>query len=99
MAKNIYASYALLGIVLAASACSHEDGVRGGNGKSEGRIEFNASLPEVSSRATELKAASLNEIEVSAFTPGESGETTYFANKIFGRNNNTNTCVCSVPAC
>ncbi|MDE6480627.1 MAG: fimbrillin family protein [Muribaculaceae bacterium] len=99
MAKNIYASYALLGIVLAASACSHEDGVRGGNGKSEGRIEFNASLPEVSSRATELKAASLNEIEVSAFTPGESGETIYFENKIFGRNNNTGKFVCYDPSC
>ncbi|MDE7421659.1 MAG: fimbrillin family protein [Muribaculaceae bacterium] len=99
MAKYIYASYALLGIVLAASSCSHEDVGRVGNGESEGRIEFKASLPEVSSRATELKDATLDEIEVSAFTPGESGETTYFANKIFGRNNNTGKFVCYDAAC
>ncbi|MDE6019258.1 MAG: fimbrillin family protein [Muribaculaceae bacterium] len=99
MAKKLYTYYALLGIVLAVSGCSQEDVGRGGNNESGGRIEFNASLPEISSRATELNTASLKDIEVSAFTVGVSSETLYFVNKTFGKNGNTGKFVCYDPQC
>ncbi|MDE6785630.1 MAG: hypothetical protein K2J46_01140, partial [Muribaculaceae bacterium] len=83
MAKKIYTYQVLLGIVIAVSGCSQEDLGREANSVSGRRIEFNASLPEVSSRATELKASSIKEIEVSSFTVGESSETPYFVNKTF----------------
>lgn len=99
MAKYKHTSYALLSIILFAGACSQEDVGRGENRESGGRIEFNASFPDVSSRATELKGASLNNIEVSAFTVGASSETAYFLNKSFGKNSNTGKFVCYDPQC
>ncbi|MDE6548574.1 MAG: fimbrillin family protein, partial [Muribaculaceae bacterium] len=98
MAKKIYTYYALLGILIAVSGCSQEDVARKGN-ESGGRIEFNASLPEVSSRASELNTASLKDIEVSAFTVGSSSETPYFVNKTFSKNGNTGKYVCYDPQC
>ncbi|MDE6522639.1 MAG: fimbrillin family protein [Muribaculaceae bacterium] len=99
MAKKIYTYQALLGIVIAVSGCSQEELGREANSVSGRRIEFNASLPEVSSRATELKASSIKEIEVSSFTVGESSETPYFVNKTFGRNGNTGKFVCYDSEC
>lgn len=98
MAKKIYPSYALLGMILIASSCSQDDNGPG-DVQSGGRIEFKASLSEVGTRATELKAASLNNIEVSAFTVGVSSETTYFKNKIFSRNSTTGKFVCYDAQC
>lgn len=99
MAKYIYTSYAFFGMILVASSCSQED-VGSPVGHEPGsRIEFNASLPEVSSRATELKTASLKDIEVSAYTVGESSETPYFINKTFGKNDITGKFVCYDAEC
>lgn len=99
MAKYIYTSYAFLGMILVASSCSLEDVERRGEREPGGRIEFNASLPEVSSRATELKTASLKDIEVSAYTVGASSETLYFINKTFGKNDITGKFVCYDAEC
>lgn len=99
MAKYINISYALLCIVSATSACSQEDAGRGADRDTGVRIEFNASMPEVSSRATEVKAETLKDIEVSAFTIGASSETPYFINKTFGKNGNTGKFVCYDPQC
>lgn len=99
MAKYKHTSYTLLGMILFAGSCSQEDVGRGENRESGGRIEFNASLPELSSRATELKAAALSDIEVSAFTVGESSETSYFVNKTFGKNYDTGKFVCYDAEC
>lgn len=86
-------------MVLVASACSQEDVDRNSYREQGGRIEFNASLPEVTTRATELKAANLNDIEVSAFTVGDPSETPYFVNKTFGKNDNTGKFVSYDPQC
>ena len=99
MAKYINTSYALLCLVFAASACSQEDAGRCGDRNTGVRIEFNASMPEVSSRATEIKAETLKDIEVSAFTVGASSETPYFINKTFGKNGNTGKFVCYDQQC
>lgn len=99
MVNKKYISYAVLGLILFAGSCSQEYEGRGNNREPGGRIEFNASLPEVSSRATEVKAAELNDIQVSAFTVGETSETAYFTNKAFRRNSNTGKFVCYDPQC
>lgn len=99
MTKYINTSYVLLGVILTAVSCSHEDEGNDTNRKPRGRIEFNATLPEVSSRATEVKASTLNDIQVSAFTVGDSSETSYFTNKAFNRNSNTGKFVCYDPEC
>lgn len=99
MTKYINISLALLCIILLASACSQEYAGSEENRESGGKIEFNATLPELSSRATELRATSLNYIEVSAFTVGESSETTYFLNKTFGKNSETGKFVCYDSQC
>lgn len=99
MNKKTYTYYALLGLILFSGSCSQEDLGRGSNREPGGRIEFNASLPEVSTRATELKAASLNDIDVSAFTVGATSESIYFLNKTFGKNSNTGKFVCYDPLC
>lgn len=98
MTKYIYTPYALLGIILVAS-CSHEDMGRCNDSGARGRIEFKASFPEVSTRATEVKATDLDNIQVSALTIGESAETSYFLDKTFSRNGNTDKFVCYDPEC
>lgn len=88
-----------IGLTLISTSCSQDD-VNGVRNYVEGsRIEFHASLPEITSRATEVTDTTLYDIQVSAFTVGESDETTYFLNKTFGRNSNTGKFVCYDPEC
>lgn len=99
MAMNIYTSYTLLGLILIAGSCSHEDVYRGSTREPGGPIEFKASLPEVSTRATEIKTETLNEIQVNAITVGQSSEYPYFIDKTFSRNSETRKFVSYDPAC
>lgn len=99
MLKDTPTSYTLLGMILVMSSCSHEYIGSSDSNDSEGRIEFRASLPELDTRATELKVSTLNSFQASAFTVGESSESLYFANKTFSINDKTDKFVCYDPQC
>ncbi|MDE6269706.1 MAG: fimbrillin family protein [Muribaculaceae bacterium] len=78
-------TYTLLGFLLLAASCSQDELPPGSNGAEGGRIEFRASLPEVSSRATEVTGASLDKFQVSSFIVGSSSLSTYFLDKTFSQ--------------
>lgn len=99
MTKYIPTIYALLGILLVTSSCSQEYPERGGVHESRGRIEFMASLPEISTRATELTIEALDSFKVSAFIVDKFSDRLYFTDKTFIRNKETQKYVCNDTAC
>lgn len=91
-------TYTVLVFALLGASCTQEEINRPGN-MQKGRIEFSASLPEVTSRATELTAGSLDDLTVSSFILGASSEKPYFLDKTFTRNATTGMFVSYDPAC
>lgn len=91
-------TYTLLAFALIGASCSQEEINRPDNTQ-KGRIEFSASLPEVTSRATELTKESLADLTVSSFIVGSSSETPYFMAKTFSRNAITGTFLSYDPDC
>ncbi|MDE6654641.1 MAG: fimbrillin family protein, partial [Muribaculaceae bacterium] len=98
MAKRIF-PYTLLGFTLLSASCSQDKApdidIKGSGG---GRIEFRASLPQLTTRATELNNSSLDNIQVSAFTVSASALTCYFADKPFA-GTTTGSFISSDPDC
>ena len=99
MAKLIHISYTLFGIVLMASSCTNEniggDGIR----MSGRKIEFRASFPELTTRATQTTSATLEKITVCAYITGETSDTPYFTDKTFNKTGNPTIYVCDDDAC
>lgn len=86
MNKNKYClSFSLLGVLLSAPSCSQEEISRGGDSPMKGRIEFRASLPEVTTRATEITSSGLDDIQVCSFSIAETSVTPYFIDKLFSK--------------
>lgn len=98
MTKGIF-PYTILGLTLISASCSQDDMSGVSNLSESGRIEFRASLPEITSRATEADAATLNNFMVSSFIMGESSVTPHFLYKAFSRNEITRKFVSSDPEC
>ncbi|MDE5554893.1 MAG: fimbrillin family protein, partial [Muribaculaceae bacterium] len=94
---NLRLTHTLLAFALLAASCSQEE--VGPRDAQKGRIEFSASLPEVTSRATEVTKSSLNDITVSSFIVGPSSETPYFLAKTFSRNATTGIFLSYDPQC
>ncbi len=90
--------YTLLSLSLFVTACSDEV-TSDGNKSERGRIEFSASLPGISSRATEVTGTTIDNIRVSSFTVGESSTAHKFLDKIFSRNSVTGKFVSTDPEC
>lgn len=98
MSKYISTYTVVLGVVLFAASCSQEDVPRGNDSNRE-RIEFRASLPEITSRATQVTGSELDNFHVSAFTLGTSTDTPYFQYKPFTKNAVTARFLSSHPDC
>ncbi len=78
-------TYLALGLaLLAAASCSQQEPGRATD-NSEKRVEFLASLPQISSRATEVTKESITRFQVSSFTAGTS-VTPYFLDKTYSKN-------------
>ncbi len=93
-------TYSLLSIALLLASCSQEDiDPKVDHSEKGGRIEFRASLPEITSRANEATADNLDRFQVSSFTVGTSSLSTYFLDKTFGKNDETKTYFSSDPKC
>lgn len=92
-------TYSLLGLLILSTSCSQEELNLNGNNIEKGRIVFKASLPEVSTRATELKSTTVNNITVSSFTAGTSSVMSYFLDKEFTRDNITGKFMSFDPKC
>lgn len=78
-------TYSLLSILMLSSSCSQEEIGGSDNGPEAGRIAFSASLPEVSSRATEVTGSTLENFCVSSFTVTSSSVSPYFLYKTFSK--------------
>ncbi len=90
--------YTLPALALFVASCSQDEP---GNSPviEKGRIEFRASLPEVSSRSTEVTPDNLEEFTVSCFIDGSSTGTAYFHGKTFSRNAATRSYFSRDPEC
>ena len=77
-------TYSLFGILLLSASCSQEE-VGSENPKEAGRIEFRASLPEVTTRATEVTSSNIEKFQVSGFTAASTSVTPYFLYKTFSK--------------
>lgn len=88
--------YTLLGLSVLLAACS-DDLTPDVNTPDKGRIRFSASLPGISSRATEITNSTIGDIQVSSLLPGQ--DTPYFLDKIFTRNTITGKYASDDPQC
>lgn len=77
--------YIVLGTLLSVS-CSQEEMIRDKSDADSNRITFRASLPEVSTRATEINNKNLDNFQVTCFIEGEGAVTPYFIDKKFEKN-------------
>ncbi len=92
-------SYPVFALALfAAASCSQEEPGRASN-NSDGRIEFRASLPQVSSRATEVTDALISQFQVSSFIVGSDSVTPHFLDKLYSKNVETGTFFSLDPEC
>ncbi|MDE5882564.1 MAG: fimbrillin family protein [Muribaculaceae bacterium] len=80
--------YFALGALLSVTSCSQEDVVRENPESGGKRITFRASLPELSTRASEINSSNLNNFRVSCFIEGENTLTPYFVDKLFSKQGN-----------
>ncbi len=92
-------TYPLFGFMILASSCSQEDVNPNDNNNREGRIEFRASLPGVTSRATEITGSTIEHFQVSSLTDSESSLLPYFLDKTFTKNSETGTYFSTDPEC
>ena len=99
MHKHYLTTYNLIGLLLLTASCGHDEFAGENNASENGRIEFRAALPQLSSRATEINGSSLENFEVSSFTIGSLSETPYFLNKSFAKNAVTGMFVSYDPKC
>ena len=77
--------YIALGTLLTVTACSQEDAIRGLSEGDSNRIIFRASLPQLSTRATEINKDNLDSFQVTCFINGTA--TPYFSDKKFEKDN------------
>lgn len=99
MAKHL-STYSLLSIILLLTSCSQEEIDPKIDHSDRGqRIEFRASMPEITSRATEVNTGNLERFQVSSFTVGASSLSAYFLDRTFGKNAVTGTYFSSDPEC
>ena len=99
MAKLIHISYTLFGIVMMATSCTNEN-IGGDDIRMTGRkIEFRASFPELTTRATQTTSATLEKITVSSYITGETSDTPYFTDMTFSKTGNPAIYVCYDDAC
>lgn len=88
--------YTLLALVPVVTSCS-QDEPRHIDNTLTGRIEFRASLPEVTSRSTEVTGASLDHFTVNCLN--SVADTVYFHYKTFSRNDVTGLYFSHDPEC
>ncbi len=98
MAKYIHI-YPLFGLLLLGASCSQEEVNRGSNQHQSGRIEFRASLPEISTRASEITDASLDHFQVSSLIKGATSLTPHFLDKTFSYNTESESYFSTDPSC
>lgn len=98
MAKRIFPYTLFLGFMILSDSCSQDDLGVSRDDMDHGRIEFRSSLPEITTRATEVKSNTLNNFRVSSFFIGTSQPTAYFQYKGFSKND-TGKFISSDPEC
>ena len=99
MLKQHLTTYHLIGLIFLTASCAHEEFAGKDNALENGRIEFRAALPQLTSRATEVNSSSLESFRVSSFLVGSSSDTPYFLDKTFAKNTVTGKFVSSDSIC
>lgn len=92
-------TYPLFGILLVAASCSQEDLGKEKPYSPGDRIEFRASMPEISSRAIETNGDKIDKFQVSSLVTRDSKLTAYFLDKTFEKNAETGNFYSSDPEC
>lgn len=85
MAKRIFPYTLFLGFMFFSDSCSQDDMGVSRDDVGHGRIEFTSSLPEITTRASEVKSNTLDSFHVSSFFISTSPSTAYFQYKGFGK--------------